>query len=58
VNLGGDTDTVAAVAGGLAGILYGAAGIPEAWRAVLARREWILGICERLSDALRKDPSH
>jgi ADP-ribosylglycohydrolase len=56
VNLGGDTDTVAAVAGGLAGILYGADGIPEAWRAVLARREWVLSICGRLSDALQKTP--
>jgi ADP-ribosylglycohydrolase len=31
VNLGGDTDTVAAVAGGLAGIYYGYDSIPAAW---------------------------
>ena len=31
VNLGSDTDTVAAVAGGLAGIMYGMEGIPEEW---------------------------
>jgi ADP-ribosylglycohydrolase len=31
VNLGDDTDTVAAVAGGLAGILYSYEGIPENW---------------------------
>ena len=31
VNLGGDTDTTAAVAGGLAGIVYGVDGIPRAW---------------------------
>ena len=31
VNLGDDTDTVAAVAGGLAGILYGVEGIPPTW---------------------------
>ena len=31
VNLGDDTDTVAAVAGGLAGILYGMEGIPPEW---------------------------
>ncbi|QFQ97856.1 ADP-ribosylglycohydrolase family protein [Streptomyces phaeolivaceus] len=31
VDLGGDTDTVAAVTGGLAGAVYGAAAIPERW---------------------------
>lgn len=31
VNLGGDTDTIAAVAGGLAGIIYGYSNIPTEW---------------------------
>ncbi len=31
VNLGGDTDTIAALTGGLAGILYGIGDIPEEW---------------------------
>jgi ADP-ribosylglycohydrolase len=31
VDLGGDTDTVAAVTGGLAGAVYGVAGIPQRW---------------------------
>ena len=31
VNLGSDTDTTAAVAGGLAGIMYGLEGIPDEW---------------------------
>ena len=31
VNLGDDTDTTAAVAGGLAGIAYGMEGIPGEW---------------------------
>lgn len=31
VNLGSDTDTVGAVAGGLAGIIYGLDGIPQEW---------------------------
>jgi ADP-ribosyl-[dinitrogen reductase] hydrolase len=31
-NLGEDADTTAAVAGQLAGALYGASGIPERWR--------------------------
>lgn len=41
VNLGRDTDTVGAVAGGLAGIKYGVEGIPEKWRIALARYNWI-----------------
>ncbi len=31
IDLGGDTDTVAAVTGGLAGAVYGVDGIPERW---------------------------
>ena len=31
MNLGNDTDTTAAVAGGLAGIAYGIDGIPAEW---------------------------
>ena len=47
VNLGGDTDTVAAVAGGLAGALYGYEGIPKEWRETLIKREYIEEMCER-----------
>ena len=49
VNLGEDTDTVAAVAGGLAGIYYGTgteAGIPENWINQIARKDWIKEICD------------
>ena len=35
VNLGDDTDTTAAVAGGLAGIAYGMKGIPSEWLGAL-----------------------
>ena len=31
INLGHDTDTVAAIAGGLAGLYYGYTNIPEEW---------------------------
>ena len=37
VNLGHDTDTTAAVTGGLAGLLYGCDGIPKEWVDKLAR---------------------
>lgn len=57
VNLGEDTDTVAAIAGGLAGILYGVGGdrgIPEEWIAKIARKEWIKDLCDQAEEALRK----
>ena len=53
VNLGGDTDTVAAVAGGLAGILYGCSGesgVPDEWIAQLARKDWIKEMCDKLEN--------
>lgn len=45
VNLGGDTDTISAIAGGLAGIYYGHQSIPESWVNVLARKEDLLKLC-------------
>lgn len=47
VNLGDDTDTVAAIAGGLAGALYGYDSIPQDWRNTLIKREYIEEMCER-----------
>jgi ADP-ribosylglycohydrolase len=48
VNLGDDTDTTGAVAGGLAGLAYGEAAIPAEWLAVLARRSDIEDLAARL----------
>ena len=55
-NLGDDADSVAAVAGQLAGALYGAKAIPDAWLAKLAWRDRI----EKLANALfdQAAPSH
>lgn len=39
VNLGGDTDTIAAITGGIAGVLYGCDAIPNTWIQSLARKE-------------------
>lgn len=41
VNLGNDTDTVGAVTGGLAGIMYGMEGIPKEWIETLRGKEII-----------------
>lgn len=50
-NLGNDADTTAAVAGQLAGAIYGLAGIPREWLDTLAWRERIEDTAERLFDA-------
>ena len=52
VNLGEDTDTVAAVAGGLAGMFYGVDGIPKEWLQQLARADYIKGLCEEFYRAV------
>ena len=46
VNLGEDTDTVAAVSGGLAGMIYGVEGIPKEWLNQLARLDYIKELCQ------------
>lgn len=46
VNLGKDTDTVGAVAGGLAGMLYGVESIPTDWLATLRRSDYLEKICD------------
>lgn len=53
VNLGGDTDTTGAIAGGLAGIYYGMDSIPQKWIATLVRKNDIDDLCERLSLKLK-----
>ena len=45
--LGHDTDTTAAVAGGLAGVKFGAAGLPDAWLARLRGRDLVEPILAR-----------
>lgn len=48
VNLGGDTDTVGAVTGGLAGFAYGLHAIPREWVSQISRRREVLSLAERL----------
>lgn len=45
VNLGDDTDTVSAIAGGLAGLYYGYENIPKEWLDTIQKREWIEEMC-------------
>ena len=54
VNLGEDTDTVAAVAGGLAGLYYGYERIPEEWLARIAGRDYIENMCVKFNARLNR----
>ncbi|MBQ9279410.1 MAG: ADP-ribosylglycohydrolase family protein [Lachnospiraceae bacterium] len=45
VNLGDDSDTVAAIAGGLAGLYYGLKKMPASWIEIIPRAEWIMDLC-------------
>jgi ADP-ribosylglycohydrolase len=48
IRFGSDTDTTAAVAGGLAGIYWSRSGIPEAWLSGLRGREIVEPLVARL----------
>ena len=54
VNLGSDTDTVAAVAGGLAGAMYGCGAIPKEWLTTLRARDRIESLCSIAADSWSK----
>ncbi len=49
INFGHDTDTTAAITGGLAGIYYSAESIPQYWKLSLARMEDIIDLAGRLN---------
>lgn len=55
VNLGEDTDTTAAVAGGLAGLCYGAEAIPKDWAEVTAKYSELQQRSKRFSFACLKN---
>jgi ADP-ribosyl-[dinitrogen reductase] hydrolase len=57
-NLGEDADTTAAIAGQLAGALWGASGIPEAWLGKLAWRDRITELADRLHEKSLADRRH
>ena len=63
IDLGGDTDTVAAVAGGLAGAVFGMGGIPMRWSSAVhgrvpgfGNRRWGLADLQELAAALDGKP--
>lgn len=52
VNLGEDTDTVGALTGGLAGLVYGYDGIPKDWINVLRQKEYLADLVDRFNEML------
>lgn len=54
VNLGDDTDTVAAIAGGLAGLFYGYDSLPQEWLEILLKRNEIETLCESFFKRISK----
>lgn len=61
VNLGGDTDTIAAVTGSIAGLLYGRENIPQRWQSKLRNKEYLMQLIDNygvyLSNSLKKNIS-
>lgn len=55
VNLGGDTDTVAAIAGGLAGAAYGLGEIPADWLAILRKKDYIEQVADKFYKTFDKE---
>ena len=52
VNLGDDTDTVGAITGSLAGIIYGYNDIPEEWISVLKKKEYLEELVQKYIEVL------
>lgn len=53
VNLGGDTDTIASIAGSLAGLYYGLDSIPKEWISTLAKLDMIHDVCDKFTAQLK-----
>ena len=53
INLGHDTDTVGAITGGLAGIIYGYDTIPSEWIDILARKDDIIELADKLDSIMK-----
>ena len=52
VNLGEDTDTVAACTGGLLGLYYGIESIKSSWKQNLKRYDYIVELCDKFDETI------
>ena len=53
MNLGDDANTVGAITGGLAGIIYGYDTIPSEWLEVLAKKDDIIELANKLDSIMK-----
>ena len=58
VNLGEDTDTIAAITGSLAGLVYGLENIPIKWIHKLKNKTLILEITKKFAETFKKNNRH
>lgn len=54
INLGEDTDTIAACTGGLAGLYYGADSINKEWLSKLKKHDYLKNMCKKYDKAIKK----
>lgn len=52
VNLGNDTDTIAAITGSLLGIYYGLNSIKNKWKLSLKKHDYIIDLCKKFEEML------
>ncbi len=52
INLGNDTDTIGAICGSMAGIIYGLYNIPEKWIKTLIKKEYIFELLNKFESIL------
>ena len=53
-NIGGDTDTIGAIVGSLAGIYYGIDSIPSKWLDKLQRKEYLVELISKFEKCVKE----
>lgn len=52
INLGEDTDTIGAITGSIAGIIYGYENIPKSWLSKLKRKDYLIDLSNKYNEFL------
>lgn len=52
INLGGDTDTIGAITGSIAGVLYGFESMPDKWTSKIKNKEYLLKLIEKFENTI------